>query len=173
MLGIMTTYLSIRALHVLCGALWAGFAVFGAVWLMPMMQDLGPDAAKAGQSLERRGFMAAVPVVALLAILSGAWLYWRFTGGFGPEASATPAAMAFGTGGVLAILSWILGGLFIGRSMAKAGALSIAAAKAPEAERGKMLAQAAALRRSAMLFNRLVALLLVIIVTLMSVAHYL
>ncbi len=169
----MTMYLSIRALHVLCGALWVGFAVFGALWLMPMTQDLGPDAARVGQSLQRRGYMVAIPTVSLVAILSGGWLYWRFTAGFETDASGTPAAMAFGTGGVLAILSWVIGVLFIGRGMAKSGALAIRAASAPEPERSRMLAEAGALRKRAMIVNRLVAILLVITIVLMSVAHYL
>lgn len=169
----MTIYLSIRTLHILCGALWVGFAVFGALWLMPMAQDLGPDAAKVGQSLQRRGYMAAIPIVSLVAILSGVWLYWRVTGGFEPAASATPAAMAFGTGGVLAILSWVIGVLFIGRGMANAGAIAIKAASATEAERHRMLAEATALRTRALIINRLVAAMLVITIVLMSVAHYL
>ena len=78
-----------------------------------------------------------------------------------------------GTGGVLAILSWVIGVLFIGRGMAKSGALAIRAASAPEPERSRMLAEAGALRKRAMIVNRLVAILLVITIVLMSVAHYL
>lgn len=169
----MTTYLTIRALHVLFGALWTGIAVFSALWLMPLAQDLGPDAQKMAQSLQRRGYIVAVPVIAIAAILSGIWLYWRYTGGFSAEASRTPSAMAFGTGGVLAILSLLIGGMFISRNMVRATALSRSAATAPDGERAAMIGAAAGLRRRATAATRLVAFLLATTVVLMSVAHYL
>ena len=50
-----------------------------------------------------------------LAILSGFWLYWRYTGGFSPEGSRTHAAMAFGTGGIIAVLAFLIGALMISR----------------------------------------------------------
>ena len=170
----MLTYLTIRAVHVLAGALWFGFAVFSAWWLIPMAKDLGPHGPQVGASLQRRGYIAAVPIIAMVGILSGVWLYWRYTGGFSPEGSRTPAAMAFGTGGILAILALLIGGLLISRSMARATAMASQAAGAgSENDRRRLLAGAEALRNRAGVGAQIVAVLLAVTVILMSIAHYL
>jgi len=170
----MHLYLIIRALHVLCGALWVGIAVMSAVWLVPMTGDLGPDAAKVGASLQKRGYMIAIPAIAVTAILSGIWLYWRYTGGFSPEGSRTHAAMAFGTGGILAVLSLLVGVLLISRSMMKATALfSEAAASTNENDKRRLGAAGQRYRQRAGAAGRVVAALLVTTIVLMSIAHYL
>jgi hypothetical protein len=167
-------YLTIRALHVLCGALWVGAAVIGTLWLVPMTSDLGPDAAKVGASLKRRGYLVAIPVIAATAIVSGFWLYWRYTGGFSPEASRTPAAMAFGTGGVLAVLGFLIGSITISRSMMRATALmQQALAAGNDDDKRRLMNAAGAFRNRAAVGGRIVATLLVITIVLMSVGHYL
>jgi hypothetical protein len=169
----MSTYLVIRALHVLTGALWVGVAVFSAWWLVPLAKDLGPDAGKVTASLQRRGYIVAVPVIALTGILSGLWLYWRFTGGFSPDASRTPAAMIFGTGGMLAILAFLVGVIVIRPAMARATAMAReAAGSTNENDRRRLMAAAEALRGRAGTAGSLVAVLLVLTVILMSIAHY-
>jgi hypothetical protein len=167
-------YLTLRALHVLCGAIWVGAAVLSALWLVPMTADLGPDAAKVGASLKRRGYLVAIPVFAMTAILTGVWLYWRYTGGFSPEVSRTPAAMAFGTGGVLAVLAFLIGMLTISRSMMRATALMQQAISASdENDKRRLMTAAAGLRGRAAAGGRTVATLVVITIVLMSIAHYL
>ena len=167
-------YLTIRALHVLCGALWVGAAVISTLWLVPMTGDLGPDAAKVGVSLKKRGYLVAIPVIAITAILSGFWLYWRFTGGFSPEVSRTPAAMAFGTGGILAVIAFLVGTILISRSMMRATTLmQQAMASTDGGEKQRLMGDAGRFRGRAAVGGRIVATLVVITIILMSVAHYL
>jgi hypothetical protein len=166
-------YLTIRVLHVLCGAIWVGAAVIGALWLVPMTGDLGPDAAKVGASLKRRGYLVALPVIAATAIVSGIWLYWRFTAGFSPEVSRTPGAMVFGTGGILAIVSFLIGTIVISRSMMRATALmQQAVASTNENDKRRLMAVAAGFRNRAAVGGRIVAALVVITIVLMSIGHY-
>jgi hypothetical protein len=166
-------YLTIRALHVLCGALWVGAAVIGTLWLVPMTGDLGPDAAKVAASFKRRGYLVAIPVIAITAILTGFWLYWRFTGGFSPEVSRTPGAMAFGTGGILAVLAFLVGSLVISRNMMRAAALmQQALSSSDENDKRRLMMVAGGLRNRAALAGRFVAVLVVITIVLMSIGHY-
>jgi len=169
----MSVYLVVRVLHILCGALWLGFAVFSAWFLMPAVEDAGPDAAKVMAGLERRGLTAAVPIVATITILAGIWLYWRYTAGFSPEVSRSHAGMTFGMGGVTGILAFIIGAATVSRNMVKARKLMMRAAGLPEGEerRGLMVA-AARHRKTGRTATSVVAVLLVITVALMGVALY-
>jgi len=166
----MTTfYLTVRFLHVLAGAMWVGFAVFSAFFLMPAIQEAGPDGGKVMAALERRGVVALIPIIVTVTILSGLWLYWRYTGGFSPEISRSHAGMAFGTGGALAILAAIIGIGVVSRSLAKASALMKQAMTLPEAQRASVLAPVPGLRQRAMMGARIVAVLVIITIGLMSV----
>jgi hypothetical protein len=165
-------YLTIRALHVLLGALWLGFTVLMAYFLMPAMEDAGPAGAKVAAGLERHRLMVAFGAISGLTVLSGIWLYWRYTAGFNPAISRSHAGMAFGLGGVLGIIAAILGGSVVGRSMKRAGALAATAASAPEADRGPLLSQAAALRARARATAKLLSILLSITIILMATAAY-
>ena len=71
---------TVRFLHVFAGALWVGMAIFSAFFLMPAMKEVGPDGGKVMAALERRGLVAFIPIVVSISILSGLWLYWRYTG---------------------------------------------------------------------------------------------
>jgi hypothetical protein len=165
-------YLTIRALHVLCGALWAGISVASVMWLMPLMADLGPHAEQAGNSLQRRGFHVVFPILAFTTILSGIWLYWRYTGGFSPEVTRTTAAMVFGTGGALGILALLLGALVIGRNMAKARTMMEQAASSNENDRRRLIGAARLHQQRSNAAGRIVAALLVITIVLMAIGHY-
>jgi len=116
----MTMFLVVMTLHVLCAALWVAIAVFGAVFLTPAARDLGPDGMKIMLALRKRGFVAFVPIIATITVLSGFWLYWRFTAGFSPEVSRSHAGMTFGTGGILGLTALIIGGAVLSRSVVQA-----------------------------------------------------
>src|SRR4051812_37014395 len=98
-------YLTIRALHVLCAGTWLGMVVFAVFWLNPMMHDFGPDAGKIGASLEKHRFMMAIPSISGITVLTGFYLFWRFTGAFSPDVMHSTSAMVFGTGGLLGFIA--------------------------------------------------------------------
>jgi hypothetical protein len=165
-------YLIARLVHVAFGAIWVGTVTFTAFFLMPAMQEAGPDAAKVMAGLQRRRFMDVLPVIAALNVLTGLWLYWRFTAGFDAAISSSRAGIAFGAGGAIAIVAFVIGVFVMRRSMLRAGALAARAAALPNAaERAPLLAQAQALRVRAGRAGRLVAVMLIVTTLLMAAGH--
>lgn len=161
-----------RLIHVGLGVFWVGTMVFNAIFLGPSVRDAGPDGAKVMGGLMRRRFMDVMPAVAILNILSGLWLYWKMSGGFQPAYMHSATGMTFGTGGVLAIVAFVIGVTVVRPSMLKAMALGPTVAQAPPAERDALMAQVQALRGKAMGAGKLVAILLGLAVAAMAIARY-
>jgi hypothetical protein len=114
-----------------------------------------------------------MPIIAFTNVLSGFWLYWRYTGGFDPALSGTPGAMVFGAGGVLALAALAIGLLVMRRNILKAGALTAKAGAMPEGpERAALLSDAASRRQRALYAGPIVAGLLVVTTALMAIGHY-
>jgi len=113
-------FLVVRVFHVLFGAAWLGAAVFNAFFLMPAMQEAGPDAGKVMAALMRRKLPTFVASISGLTVLSGLYLYWRFTNGFDPALRGSRSVMVFGTGGVLGMTAAILAVSVVTRSMKRA-----------------------------------------------------
>src|SRR3954464_3191185 len=152
------TFLLVLTIHLLCAALWVGVGVFSALFLTPAARDLGPDGMKVMLALRKRGFVAYVPVVAAATVITGFWLYWRFTAGFSPEVSRSRAGMAFGVGGLCGVLAFIIGGAVLSRSLVQAVRLSAEAAGLPEGrDRAERLSRAQALRERAASAGQIVA----------------
>jgi uncharacterized membrane protein len=165
-------YLIIRVLHVLCGALWVGAALFSSLFLTPAARDLGPDGGKLMLALRKRGLIAYFPVIATITLISGVWLYWRFTAGFSPEVSRSHAGMAFGLGAVFGLAAFIVGGPILSVSLVRAMKLSTEAASLPDGrDKTDRLARAAALRRRAAGAGQIVSVLLVVATILMALAR--
>lgn len=167
------TMLALRVLHVVLGVFWAGTLIFTAFFLLPSIREAGPDGAKVTAGLMRRRFLTVIPIVALITILSGFWLYSKVSVGFQPEYMRSRPGMAIGVGGLTAILAFLLGVSIVRPSMLKAVALSQAAAAGPAAERDARMAEAQALRIRAGKAGTAVALLLIVTTVAMAVARYL
>lgn len=166
-------FLSIRVLHVLGAALWLGSVTFISIFMMPALQQAGPAAGPILAGMQRRGLVAFMSSISGLTILSGFYLYWRFTGGFSAEVSRTTAAMVFGTGGVLGLAAGIIGASVVGRSAKKATELGERAAKMPEgSERAALVSQIQHHRARMVTFGSIVVALLVVTIALMAIGHY-
>lgn len=161
-----------RLLHVGSGVFWAGAMMFNTLFLLPAMQDAGPEGAKVGAGLARRGFMTVMPLVALLAILSGFYLYWQNSLG-SPDYFRSVVAMTYGVGAVAALAAFVVGITTIRPSMTRAMQLSAGAMQASGADRERMLAEAGQLRARGAKMSVVVTWFLVIAVIAMAVARYL
>lgn len=166
------TLLVMRLLHVGLGVFWAGVMIFNSIFLGPSIRDAGPDGAKVMAGMMRRRFMDVMPVVAILNILSGLWLYWKMSGGFEPAYMRSATGMTFGTGGLLAIIAFIIGITMVRPSMLRAMALGPLIAQAQPQEKDAMMAQAQSYRSKAMGAGKVVALLLGLAAAAMAVARY-
>jgi hypothetical protein len=167
------TLLVMRLLHIVLGAFWAGTLIFNALYLQPSLRDAGPEGAKVVAGLMKRRFLDVMPLVALVTILAGLWLYWRVSGGFQATYMRSVTGMTFGLGALAALTAFAIGVGIMRPSLLRAAALSQAASQAAAPERDAQLATAQALRQRAATAGRAVAALLAFTVACMALARYL
>ncbi len=166
-------YLTLRILHIVTGVFWAGTIFFTVSYLMPTLRELGPDGGKVFATLRRRRMFTAVPVVALISVVTGLWMYGLRAGG-GSGWARTPEAMSLGLGAVAGVLALLIGLLGMRANSLKADDLSKEAAQMPAgAERDAKMALIQKMRVRATMSARAVATLLLITVVTMAVARYL
>jgi uncharacterized membrane protein len=164
----------LRVVHVLLGVFWAGAVFMIALFVQPAIAASGPEGGKVMGALVRRRLLDIVPVAAVAAILSGLWLYSRDSSGFQADWMGSRMGMALGTGGVLALVGFLIGMFVMRASTLKAMALGQSAAQLTDAAaREAAMGQVQALRRRAALAGRTVAVLLAVTVLTMAVARYL
>ena len=155
----------LRFSHVFFGAIWVGMMAFQAFFLGPALQDVGPDAGTVMQAMMKRNVQMYMPIFALLALISGFWLFARMSGG-GPGLMKTPMGMAFGLGGVVALLAFLIGIFVMRPAMMKSVKLSESRdpAAQPEIQR---------LRARGMVLGNVVTAMLLFTLAAMAVARYL
>src|SRR3954471_14772866 len=92
-------FLVLRATHVLIAALWIGGVAMTTFYIFPALQESCAAAGPVMGALMRRKIHVYIASLGGTTILTGFYLYCRFTGGFDAALSGTRAAMVFGTGG--------------------------------------------------------------------------
>ena len=168
-----TLLLLLRLLHVVGGALWVGMAVYTTVYLIPAVEDAGPDGGKVMAALQRRGILTVLPALALVTVLSGAWLYWRMSGGMSGEFLRSGTGLTFGLGGLASVAAYAIGIAVLRPSMMRAAALmSQIGPQMAEAERRERVAEAQRSRARGSRAGQIVAVLLLAAVAAMAVARY-
>lgn len=166
-------YLSVRVLHVLCAALWLGGVVLISMFLMPVLQQSGPEGGAIMGRLQKKGLVVFMSSISGITILSGLWLYWRFTGGFDPAIAGSMGGRVFGTGGLLGFTAGIIGGAVVGRSAKKAAELGAKMATLSEGkERAAIAAEIGRHRQRMVTFGHVVIALLVGALACMAIGHY-
>lgn len=162
--------LILRLLHVGLGVFWVGAVLFVTFLLLPAMGEAGPAAGAVMAGLQKRRMMEILPLVAVVTIISGFWLYGRNAGIEGW--AGTRVGIALGTGGLLATIALVLGLVVIRPASIKAAALMAGMTQVPEGpERASRMAAAQQLRQRSMTWSRIVALLLILTTALMAVAR--
>ena len=164
---------ALRLVHVVCGVLWVGFAVFAGLLLMPAIEEVGPDGAKVVAALQRRGVMTIMPALAVLTLISGIWLYGRDSAGFQAAFLGSPVGMAFGLGGVAALAAFAVGMTVMRPATLRATALAqdMASVTSPQ-EREQRGAEIQRLRVRAAGAGRMVGVLLLVAAAAMAVARF-
>ena len=164
----------LRLVHIGLGVFWAGAMLFVVIFLEPSVREAGPDGAKVMQGIMRRRYLNWMPLFAGLTIFSGLALLHRASVGFNGVWIASPVGLGYTTGGVAAILAFIIGVFVMRRSVLKAAGLNAALQKTPDdPSRDATMAVIQALRHRARIAGRWVAGLLSIAVVTMAVARYL
>lgn len=166
-------FLVLRIVHVLLAALWLGSTALVVLFVFPAGREAGAAAAPMMRAIGRRGLNRYMGALGGVTVLTGIYLFWRFTGGFSPDLSASRGAMVFGTGGIAGILSVIIGGAVAGRNAGRMEELSEKAVSLPDgAERAALITQSAAARDRALTGARIVLVLQIIALACMAIGHY-
>jgi hypothetical protein len=166
-------FLGLRALHVLLAAIWIGSTVFISVLMMPAIEQSGPAGGEVMMNINARGLTRYMAILGGTTVLTGIYLFWRFTGGFDPETSATHAGIAFGVGGAAGILAAVIGGSVVGRSANKAIEIMSQVARLQDGpDKSALMKQVAVLQQRMKSGGSAVIVLQAIALLLMAVAHY-
>jgi hypothetical protein len=163
---------ALRLVHILAGALWVGIATFNPFFLMPAIQEAGPEAGKVMLVLQRRGLMTVLPLLALLNILSGLGLLWVVSGR-SAHFFLSAAGHTLSMGAALAFIAFIVGITITRPAMLRAGTTVQSLSPAtPADERARVMEEVQRLRRRGARSAQVVAVLLLLAAGLMAVWRY-
>jgi hypothetical protein len=165
-------FLILRAAHVLLAALWLGASFMLVAFVLPAVRDVGPGGGHFMQTLQRRKLHVFMALASILTVLTGLWLYWRFTTGLDADVILSPGGIAFGIGGICGLLAMVLGGAVMGRGVARMVALGELAAAGSETERATHLQDMGALRQRLGFAGKFILLLMAAALVLMAIGHY-
>lgn len=165
---------ALRLTHIISGVYWAGTIFFFVTFLEPSLRSLGPDGGKVMIRFFERGYLKLLPVVAIVTMASGLWLLWIVSDGFNASYMGSRIGMALSTGGLLAIVAFLVGMIVMRPAAASIWEIAKKLPQEPnEAARGALMAEMGSLRAKSVLAARIVFALLVGAVALMAVARYL
>jgi uncharacterized membrane protein len=165
-------FLSMRVLHVVLAAIWFGAVFFNTLLLMPVVTQTGPAGGQVMQALVRKGMVALLASIGGMTIVTGVYLFWRFTSGFDPVVSASRAGMAYSIGALAGLIALILGGSITGRGAKRIVSLAEQLPSAPEAQRTGMMNEMTALKARVETTGKIVLALLFVALATMALGHY-
>jgi uncharacterized membrane protein len=106
--------LVLRLIHIGAGAFWVGAVFTFFLFVQPTAAALGPDGMKFSYSLLRdRRLPAVILGTAVVTVLAGIWLLVITSNGFDPELLFGVSRVGYTVGGVVAILTLGVGGLYV------------------------------------------------------------
>ncbi|HKJ01567.1 MAG TPA: hypothetical protein VJ997_03900 [Longimicrobiales bacterium] len=165
-------YLSVRVLHVVFGAFWAGSVFFAALYFNPSVMEAGPEGGKVMGILQRRGWMSAVLVIALVTVLSGFYLLWVMSGHFSPGFMGSRSGILLSVGmlaGVIAVCIGLFGTLPANKRM---GRIAAAMARKGGPPAPEDLADLTRLRDRVVLLIKVIGVLLLVAVVTMALGPH-
>jgi len=165
--------LFLRLVHILAGIFWVGAIFLIAGFLLPTARATGREGGRFMQYLMlQRRLPVFLGVAAVLTVLSGFTMYGRLVSATHGAWAGTPAGIAYGTGGLAAVLGAVLGMLVSGPAARRMAAIGQRAGKdgPPSAEQQ---AEIERLQGRIVLGSRLVAGFLAFASGAMAVARYL
>lgn len=167
-----TTLVVLRFLHIGAGVMWAGTILFFGLILEPAIRGAGPAGGQVMQQLQARKFGMIMPILALIAILTGFDLLRRdFPGG--PSAwVSTRGGTTFVIGGAAAVLTLIIGVTVTLPTIKKLTALAAQLGKQGSQPDPALAAEMTRLRGRMTLLGRFGTTLVAVTVVCMAIARY-
>ncbi|MBW3553892.1 MAG: hypothetical protein KY466_10290 [Gemmatimonadetes bacterium] len=163
---------ALRIIHIGSGVFWAGSLLFLAFFLAPAMGRAGPDGGRVMQELQKARLMHVMPVVALLTILSGAWMMWTLSGGLHARFFRSGYGISLTIGAAASILAFIIGLAVMRPTQLRIGELAGRMAGAMDDERPRLGAEMTRLRTRAARATLATAWLLIVAIVTMAAARY-
>lgn len=163
----------LRLIHILGAIFWVGSAMFTGFFLIPSLKESPATMGQVAQALTKRGFMAAMPIVGLLVILSGGTMLWISSGGNMGMYMQTPSGHTFTMAGGIGVLSLLVGLIFTKPANMKAAAIGAQLQTVTDpAEKGRLQGAMAAAQKAAAMWTLVVTILMIIAAAGMAVARY-
>lgn len=163
--------LVLRLIHILGGIFWVGSALFTTFFLIPALTKAGLGTVGPVMfQLQQRKLYTALPLAAVLTILSGIRLMWIVSAG-DTHWFVHRVGHTYAVSGALAIVAFVLS-LVVARPAAmRVGKLSQSTAS-DGASRELLAAEIAALQRRVTLSTMVVVVMLVLAAAGMAIARY-
>ncbi len=164
----------LRILHIVSGVFWVGSAYLFFFFLEPSVHATGPAGGQFMKHVtEHRKAPIFIVGSSAVTVIAGLLLYWRTSGGFDADWVTSGPGLAFTTGGIAAIIAFLLGAIFVkplvdGMS-ALGGEIAASGGQPSEAQLGQMQRIQGRLRA----IGRLDVALVTIAVIAMAIARYL
>jgi hypothetical protein len=106
--------LVLRLIHIGAGAFWVGAVFTFFLFVQPAAVAVGPDGTKLMyQLIHHRRLPVVILSSAAVTVLAGIWLLIITTNGLDPALLFDEARMGYTVGGVVAILTFGIGGLYV------------------------------------------------------------
>lgn len=159
----------LRLIHIPCAILWAGWAAFAGLYLLPSLMEAGPAGGAVMAGVMKRKLTLVMNVLGGLTLLSGLRLYTiYFTGAW----LATGTGVSLTVGALLAMVAFVVGSVVSRPAAVKLGELGAAIKAAggpPSAQQG---AEMAALGARAMLAGRVISFCVIGAALLMAASRF-
>lgn len=171
----MNTYLLIlfRLVHVVAGILWGGAAVYYLFFVKPSVKAIGPAGPHFMQNMaQRRRLPLFMLSTSLLTVLAGAALFWYSSGGFNAVWIASGPGIGLTIGSLAALIAFFVGGMGVGPTTAKMGALGGQIAASGKGPTPEQAAQMQMLEKRLNLAERVDFILLAVAMLTMATARY-
>jgi uncharacterized membrane protein len=165
--------LLLRFAHVFFGAIWVGMMTYQVFFLMPAVAESGPEGGKLMGALLRRRVPVVIPIIALIAIISGFWLFMRLSAGDPGALMGSPMGRGFAWGGAASVVAFLVGIIIVRPAMMRTAQLGASLATATPDERAARTAEMQRLRARGARASWVVMALLLFALAAMAVARYL
>jgi uncharacterized membrane protein len=106
--------LLLRLIHIGAGAFWVGAVFTFFLFVQPAAVAVGPEATKfTYQLIHHRRLPVVILASAAVTVLAGTWLLVITSNGLDPDQLFSQSRLGYTVGGVAAILTFALGGLYV------------------------------------------------------------
>jgi predicted lysophospholipase L1 biosynthesis ABC-type transport system permease subunit len=153
--------------------MWAGTVIFIAFFLDPAVKSSGPDGTRFMQQLVKTNrFPIVIMLFAIITVLAGSLLIWKVSGGLQSIWLSTKNGQVLTTGGILAIIAFLIGMTVNRPATVKIAKIGKAVATAGGPPTPAQLAELGMLRKRLSSASKIVAFLLIFVIVGMSIFRY-